>query len=91
MAGLMREGDRRGARIAMGDGPVLWDRGAPMRGKRSSQDPPGAIAAAAGHLAKPELGGHGLRGARRHPERGGDHAGRGDRPRQDELHQGGQL
>ena len=32
--GLICEGDRRGARIAMTDGPVLWDRGAPMEAQK---------------------------------------------------------
>jgi len=48
--------------------------GRPGEAQKIVQDSPGAIAAAPGHLAEAELGGHGLRGARRHPERGGDHS-----------------
>ena len=74
----------------MTDG-LLWDRGAPTRRKRSSQNPPGPAAAAPGHLAEAKLGNHVLRRARRHTKRGRDHAGRGDRPRQHEFHQSWQL
>jgi len=60
--------------------PILFDGGSPMpANKTSSHDSPRAVAAAPGHFAESDLGGHGLRRPRCHPERGGDHAGRVDR------------
>ena len=38
--GLMREGDQRGARIAMSDGPVLWGPGRTDEGQKIVTRPP---------------------------------------------------